>query len=194
WADERTQKLQQLGINPIAGLLHHGSGPRYTSLLDDLFAEKLAAYAAAFARRYPWIESYTPVNEPCTTARFSGLYGLWYPHHQDAKSFMTMLLNELKGTVLAMKEIRKINPDAKLVQTEDLGKTYSTKPLRYQAKFENERRWLTYDLLCGRFDKNHYLWEHFQHMGIAEKDIYFFQENVCTPDIFGFNHYLTSER
>jgi dTDP-4-dehydrorhamnose reductase len=29
--------------------------------------------------------------------------------------------------VLAMEEIRKVNPGAKLVQTEDLGKVYSTK-------------------------------------------------------------------
>lgn len=105
-----------------------------------------------------------------------------------------MLLNELKGTVLAMQEIRKINPNAKLVQAEDLGKTYSTKKLKYQADFENERRWLTYDLLSGKFDKSHYLWQHFQHMDIAEEDIYFFQENVSKPNIFGFNHYLTSER
>ena len=105
-----------------------------------------------------------------------------------------MLLNQLKGTVLAMQEIRKVNPTAKLVQTEDLGKTYSTPKLKYQAHFENERRWLTFDLLCGRFDKNHFLWKPFQHMGIPERDIYFFKENPCTPDIFGFNHYLTSER
>ena len=39
---------------------------------------------------------------------------------------------------------------AALVQTEDLGKTFSTAPLRYQAAHENERRWLSLDLLCGR--------------------------------------------
>ena len=37
-----------------------------------------------------------------------------------------MLLNQLKGIVLSMQEIRKINPNAKLVQTEDLAKTHST--------------------------------------------------------------------
>ena len=54
-------------------------GPAYTSLADPEFPEKLAEYAGAVAKRYPWIGHYTPVNEPLTTARFSGWYGLWYP-------------------------------------------------------------------------------------------------------------------
>ena len=37
-------------------------------------------YAAKVAERYPWIDIWTPVNEPLTTARFSCLYGHWYPH------------------------------------------------------------------------------------------------------------------
>src|SRR4051794_3729910 len=39
WTDERFARLRDLGIRPIAGLLHHGSGPAYTSLLDSRFPE-----------------------------------------------------------------------------------------------------------------------------------------------------------
>ena len=137
-------------MTPIAGLLHHGSGPSFTNLLDPEFPYFLASYAYEVANRYPWIEYYTPVNEPLTTARFSGLYGLWYPHHKTEVSFYRMLLNQLKGSVLAMEAIRSINPLAKLVQTEDLGKSHSTAMLAYQAKFENERRLLTFDILTGK--------------------------------------------
>ena len=87
WADERMNSLRRLGLMPIVGLVHHGSGPAYTSLLDPEFPEKLAAYAGAVARRYPWASAYTPVNEPLTTARFSCLYGHWYPHERDATTF-----------------------------------------------------------------------------------------------------------
>ena len=45
WADERLPKLRALRIRPIVGLLHHGSGPRYTDLLDPLFPEKFARFA-----------------------------------------------------------------------------------------------------------------------------------------------------
>jgi dTDP-4-dehydrorhamnose reductase len=194
WITNQLNTIREKNIDVIAGLVHHGSGPAYTNLADENFPQHLAEYAKEVAQQFPLIEYYTPVNEPLTTARFSGLYGIWYPHQNNSKAFTQMLLNELKGTVLAMQEIRKINPNAKLVQTEDLGKIYSTKKLKYQADFENERRWLTFDLLCGRFDEKHYLWKHFKNLGIPENDINFFKENPCPPDIFGFNHYLTSER
>jgi dTDP-4-dehydrorhamnose reductase len=74
-ADEGLRRLRELGVRPIVGLVHHGSGPRSTSLLDSSFPERLAAYARAVAERYPWVDGYTPVNEPLTTARFSALYG-----------------------------------------------------------------------------------------------------------------------
>src|SRR5262245_60054546 len=50
WADERLTRLRDLGMRPIAGLLHHGSGPAYTSLLDEHFPGKLARFAGAVAR------------------------------------------------------------------------------------------------------------------------------------------------
>ncbi|WP_206667357.1 hypothetical protein, partial [Salmonella enterica] len=67
--------MQRLKLRPIVGLVHHGSGPPHTHLLDPAFAAGLAAFAGEVARRFPWVEDYTPVNEPLTTARFSALYG-----------------------------------------------------------------------------------------------------------------------
>ena len=194
WAEKKLLRLKELNIEPIAGLLHHGSGPAFTDLLDPKFPELLASYAKAVATKFPWIKYYTPVNEPLTTARFSGLYGIWYPHKKNDVSYVKMLLNQLKGIVLSIQEIRKINPDVKLVQTEDLGKTYSTKLLDYQARFENHRRWLTYDILCGQFTEEHPLWKYFIRLGISVKTMDFFLRNVCCPDIMGVNHYVTSER
>jgi dTDP-4-dehydrorhamnose reductase len=127
---------------------------RIQTCWTKIFPELLADYAKEVARKFPWIKYYTPVNEPLTTARFSGLYGLWYPHATNNKSFLVMLLNQLKAVVLSMKAIREINPDAKLVQTEDLAKIHSTPKLKYQRDFENHRRWLSYDLLCGKVTAN----------------------------------------
>jgi dTDP-4-dehydrorhamnose reductase len=194
WTQKQVDLLREKGVDIIAGLLHHGSGPAFTNLLDDSFPFLFAQYAKEVAEKFPWIEYYTPINEPLTTARFSGLYGIWYPHAKDARSFMLMLLNQMKAVVLAMHEIKKVNPHAKLVQTEDLGKIYSTKKLKYQANFENERRWLTYDLLCGMVDEKHKLWKYLIWLGIPAETIQFFIKNTCTPDVFGFNHYVTSER
>jgi dTDP-4-dehydrorhamnose reductase len=195
WPDQRLARLRELGVTPIVGLVHHGSGPAHTSLIDPEFPSKLAEYAAAVSRRYPWIEYYTPVNEPLTTARFSGLYGAWYPHGRDERTFKDALLSQCRAIVLSMRAIRQTSPEAKLVQTEDLGKTYSTAALAYQAQFNNERRWLVWDLLCGRVNSKHPLWTWLtEHAGADPAELLWFEENHCAPDIIGVNYYVTSER
>lgn len=194
WTEAKISEIQKHDISIIAGLVHHGSGPQFTNLLDENFPELLANYARQVALKFPFINDYTPVNEPLTTARFSGLYGFWYPHKCDEQSFLVMLLHELKGVVLSMQEIRKVNPKARLIQTEDLGKTYSTPLLQYQADFENTRRWLTFDILCGRVNESHPMWGYFIANNISPDLLNFFLDNPCKPDIFGFNHYVTSER
>jgi dTDP-4-dehydrorhamnose reductase len=195
WPDARLARLRELEIRPIVGLLHHGSGPRHTSLVAPDFPTQLAEYARAVAERYPWVEAYTPVNEPLTTARFSGLYGHWYPHGRDAHTFALALVNQCRATALSMRAIREINPRAQLIQTEDLGKTFSTRALRYQADFENVRRWISLDLLCGRVVREHPMWDYLTRLaGIGEAELEWFIEHPCPPDIIGINHYLTSER
>lgn len=194
WTDERLSQLKALALEPIATLLHHGSGPRYTDLLDPEFPEKLAAYARQVAQRYPWITSYTPVNEPLTTARFSGMYGVWYPHHASNESFVRMLLNECRGTVLAMGAIREVQPAAQLVQTDDLGKAHATAAMQPEADFQNERRWLAYDLLCGRVGPAHPLWAYLLSSGVSAEEVLWFRDHPCAPDVIGVDYYVTSER
>jgi dTDP-4-dehydrorhamnose reductase len=194
WHDERLTRLRELGVRVIGGLVHHGSGPRYTSLIDPNFPKMLGEYAARVAERYPWVEWWTPVNEPLTTARFSCLYGHWYPHERSYKAMARALVNECLGTVEAMAAIRQVNPEAKLLQTEDLGKTFSTKKLAYQARHENERRWLSLDLLAGRIrpgDRWHGI---LKRCGIGDDELARFLDGRTTPDLIGINHYLTSER
>ncbi|WP_230530351.1 family 1 glycosylhydrolase [Microvirga roseola] len=194
WHDERLQRLRQLEIRAIAGLCHHGSGPRYTNMLDPAWPELLARHASHVARRYPHLDLYTPVNEPLTTARFSGLYGHWYPHGTSYEAFLRILVNECKATVLAMRAIRKIRPDAQLVQTDDMGKTFSTPLLAYQAAHENQRRFLSFDLLCGMVDRHHPWWRILLDHGVPQADLELLLEADAAPDIIGINHYLTSER
>ena len=194
WTDERLGMFRERGIEVIGGLLHHGSGPHYTNLLDPDFPQKLADFAARVAERYPWINLWTPVNEPLTTARFSGLYGHWYPHRRDYPALLRALVNQCKGIVSAMAAIRDIVADARLVQTEDLGKTFSTAPLRYQAAHENERRWLSLDLLCGRVTARHGWRDILFGAGVSWGELEALEEGHGRPDILGINHYLTSER
>src|SRR5206468_3669197 len=49
WPDAALSRLRALGIEPIVGLVHHGSGPKGIDLLDPRFSDGLAAFAAVVA-------------------------------------------------------------------------------------------------------------------------------------------------
>jgi dTDP-4-dehydrorhamnose reductase len=105
------------------------------------------------------------------------------------------LLNQCKATVLSMRAIRAVNPDAKLVQTDDLSKTYGTPEMAWLANFFNERRWLAWDILCGRIDPEHKLWDYLlETVRGHPEELLWFRDNPCPPDIIGVNYYATSER
>ena len=89
------------------------------------------------------------MNEPLTTARFAGLYGLWYPHQRHIGVFLRALMNEVLAIRMSMAAIRRINPLAELYQTEDLGQTFATPDLEQQCRYERARRWLSLDLRRG---------------------------------------------
>lgn len=194
FTDARLTAIRDAGLRPIAGLVHHGSGPRHTDLLDPAFPGKLAAYAGEVAARYPWLGHYTPINEPNTTARFSSLYGFWYPHCKSPNAYLRALLNQIKATVLAMRAIREVNSDAQLIQTDDAGRIYSTPELAATRDLLNERRWLQIDLLCGRVDHAHPLFGYILGHGIPEDELLWFRDNPCPPSVVGLNYYVTSDR
>ncbi|MEO5597023.1 MAG: family 1 glycosylhydrolase [Novosphingobium sp.] len=194
WTDQRLNALREQGTEVIGGLLHHGSGPHYTHLLDPEFPAKFGQFVHKVAERYSWIDKWTPINEPLTTARFSALYGHWYPHRRDFAAFARALVNQCLGTVTAMRIIRSVNPQAQLVQTEDLGRTFATASLRGQAVYDNHRRWLTFDLLCGRVRPGHFFYRKLLAAGITEAELGDLATGDGRPDLLGINHYLTSER
>lgn len=194
WSDRELTVCRSLGIRPIVGLLHHGCGPAGTDFTDPDFPRVFAAYARAVALRYTWVRDWTPVNEPLTTARFSGLYGHWHPHGRDNDSFLRCLLQQLEATVLAMREIRRVIPNARFVHTEDLGHATSSPRLAYQAAFENERRWLSGDLLCGVLSDGVLA----ARGGTRDTSLLSTFDRLLAdpmpPEVIGINHYVTSNR
>jgi dTDP-4-dehydrorhamnose reductase len=194
WTDDVLGRLRRNGITPILGLMHHGSGPPGVPLHSSELPERLAGFARDVASAYPWARYFTPINEPLTTARFATLYGIWYPHERSAAAFAAAMLSQTRAISAAMDAIREITPSACLVQTEDMGRVYATGELAYQAEFENTRRWLTFDLLCGQVVGSHPMAAYFRWAGVSDRELEAVAEHACVPDIVGVNHYLTSER
>jgi dTDP-4-dehydrorhamnose reductase len=196
WAQRRLALLAEHGIEPLVTLLHHGSGPPHTELLDDAFPELFAAYAAETARRFPWVKRWTPINEPLTTARFSTLYGVWYPSARDHRAFGRAMLNQARAILLGFARIAAIVPAAQLMLTEDL-QGYVAGDLAAQAyvAHKRERAYLSLDLLCGNVRPGHALYAYLvRDCGLAPRELDRLRRLARPPDLMGWNYYPNSER
>jgi dTDP-4-dehydrorhamnose reductase len=92
-----------------------------------------------------------------------------------------------------MRAIRAVNPEARLIATDDLGFCHATPPLQGEADYQNERRWMGWDLLCGMVKPGHALWERLVGYGLEDR-LRVIAEDPCPPAVIGVNHYLASER
>jgi dTDP-4-dehydrorhamnose reductase len=197
WARRRLEALRASGVAPIVTLVHHGSGPVGTDLLDDRFPELLAAYAQRVARAFPWVERWTPINEPLTTARFATLYGLWYPNRvADHVAFGQAITNEALAIIGAMERIRAINPRAQLVLTEDLQRFTAADPgVEGYVAHKRERMYLSAELLMGRVVAGHPLYRYLtEECNVSSGRLRAIAERATPPDLMGFNYYPHSER
>jgi dTDP-4-dehydrorhamnose reductase len=192
----RLDALRACGIEPIVTLLHHGSGPRYTDLLDPAFPLWFAEYAEATAQAFPWVKRWTPINEPLTTARFATLYGVWYPNMRDDRAFGRAMVNQTLALQAAMRRIRRTIPDAQFVLTEDLQRfTAADAGVEDYVAFMRDRVFLSAELVAGRVDDDHPLASFLiERCGVNPFELGVMVRDACVPDLVAFNHYPHSER
>jgi dTDP-4-dehydrorhamnose reductase len=192
----RLEALQARGIEPIVTLLHHGSGPRYTDLLDPAFPLWFAEYAGAAAERFPWVRRWTPINEPLTTARFSTLYGVWYPNASDDRAFGRAMVNQTLAQQAAMRRIRRAIPAAEFVLTEDLQRfTAADAGVEDYVAFLRDRTFLSAELVAGRVGNDHPLAAFLiERCGVNPFELAIMTRDACVPNLIAFNHYPHSER
>jgi len=192
----RCERLRDGRVEPIVTLLHHGSGPMYTSLVDPAFPALFADYAEAAARALPWVKRWTPINEPLTTARFSALYGVWYPNAANDAAFGRALVYQIQAWLGAAERIRSVIPDAQFVLTEDLQR-FSAGEVRVSGYVDmlRERMYLSAELLAGRVGTDHPLHAFLTaRCGVLREELADIRARAQTPDLLAFNHYPHSER
>lgn len=194
WAERRLERLDELGIAPIVGLLHHGFGPDGTDPLDREWPHRFARYASDVATRFPAASSFLPINEPLTTARFGGLYGWWPPYARDDDTFVGLLLAQAHGHVEASRAIRGIRPAATVLINDDVGRTFGTTPCGAAVEHANQRRWLAFDLVTGRVDRSHPLWAYLARSRRHRRLLDQLVREPEPPDLLGIDHYVTSDR
>ena len=150
FSDEVFAKMRRLQIEPIVDLCHFGVPDWIGDFQNPDWPASFAQYARAFARRYPWVRWYTPVNEIYVCAKLSALHGLWNEQLRSEESFVTALKHMCRANLLAIDAILHERSDALFVQSES-GECFhqgSQDPeIVAQADFENQRRFLSFDLL-----------------------------------------------
>jgi dTDP-4-dehydrorhamnose reductase len=194
WADRRLKRLADLGIRPIAGLLHHGFGPEGMDPLDPRWPERFGQYALEVARRYPSVTDFLPINEPLTTARFAGLYGWWPPYGRTHETFVRLVLAQAEAYVAAARAIRSIRPDARILVNEDLGRTMGGPGCGSRARRDSDRRWLTFDLADGRVDASHPWWSLLATSPRNRRSLDALRREPERPNVLGIDYYVTSDR
>ncbi|HVL54614.1 MAG TPA: family 1 glycosylhydrolase [Vitreimonas sp.] len=151
WTDRAFGTLRELGIEPIADLLHFGVPDDLRGFGDPRLPDRFVSYARAFAERYPWARWYTPVNEPLVGATFSAHLGWWNERAADERSFVAAIDGASACAAAGMAAIRERRPDAVFVQSDACETWQATSPAALEhVAFLRERRFVSWDLAYGR--------------------------------------------
>jgi beta-glucosidase/6-phospho-beta-glucosidase/beta-galactosidase len=194
FADDSLHLLRKLDIRPIADLCHFGVPDWIGNFQNPDFPKYFAEYAEAFARRYPWIVWYTPVNEIFITATFSAQYGWWNERLASDKSFVTAVKHLCQANTLAMRAILKVQPKAVFVQSESSEYYHPHAPdcMDY-ANFLNEKRFIALDLTYGH-SVNANMYEYLMDNGMTRAEYHWFRDNeVKAFCIMGTDYYVSNE-
>jgi beta-glucosidase/6-phospho-beta-glucosidase/beta-galactosidase len=194
FADLTFGDLHRRGILPIVDLCHFGVPDWIGNFQNPDFPELFAAYAGAFARRFPWIQLYTPVNEMFVCAVFSASFGWWNEQLHSDRAFVTALKHLVKANVLAMHEILKVRHDAIFIQSESSEYFHAENPRAiHAAEVMNSKRFLSLDLNYGRrIDSEMY--EYVMDNGMTREEYHFFlHHHLKHHCIMGNDYYATNE-
>jgi len=194
FADETFCDLKDRDLIPIVDLCHFGVPDWIGNFQNPDFPDIFAAYAQAFAQRFPWVQLYTPVNEMFICAVFSALYGWWNEQQTSDRAFVTALKHLVKANVLAMNAILKVRPDALFVQSESSEYFHAENPRAIRpAELANARRFLSLDLNYGRRVDSE-MYEYLMDNGLTREEYRFFMRNNLKHHcIMGNDYYMTNE-
>lgn len=196
WAftDETFHALHQQHVTPIVDLCHFGVPDWIGDFQNPDWPQLFAEYAQAFARRFPWVRFYTPVNEIFIAATFSAQFGWWNERLKSDRAFVTALKHLCQANVMAMHAILKEKPDAIFIQSESTQYFHPEAPdCQDFARRFNEKRFLSLDLTYGHH-VNATIYEYLLDNGMTRDEYHWFlQHDVKNRCVMGNDYYSTNE-
>jgi beta-glucosidase/6-phospho-beta-glucosidase/beta-galactosidase len=199
WAfvDQVMAEMHEINLTPIVDLCHFGVPSWLGNFQNPELPDALTAYAEAFARRYPWVRFYTPINEMYVCAKLSALDGVWNEQRRDERSFVTAVRHVAKANVLMIQAILRERPDAVFVNSES-GEFYQPSTpdpnIVRIADFENERRFLPLDLIYSK-PVSQAMRAYLRDNGMPDEEYAWFAAQA-TPrrSILGVDYYVWNEK
>lgn len=195
WLDPVMHEMRRLGIVPIIDLLHFGLPDWLGDFQNPQWPEYFAEYAYRFAERYPWVRYFTPVNEIYVTALFSSAFGWWNERLKSDVGFVTNIKHCCRASLLSMRRILDLRPDAIFVFSESTEYVHPGSPDTVApAHFMNERRFLSLDLLFSN-DVTATIYRYLLANGMSQEEYLWFmaQRDLRTHCIMGTDYYITNE-
>lgn len=194
FTDKTFTRLKELEITPIVDLCHFGVPDWLGDFQNPDFPQYFAEYAFAFAKRFPDLHLYTPINEIFIAAMFSAQYGWWNERLQSDQAFVTALKHLCKANVMAMHAILKVQPEATFIQSESSEYFHAIAPEALPlARFLNQKRFLSLDLTYG-YPLNVTMYEYLLSNGMTREEYQWFTDNqVKARCIMGNDYYVTNE-
>jgi beta-glucosidase len=173
-------------------LMHYGCPywlPR--EFANPQYPQAVAAYAAAFARRYAGlVRWYTPLNEPLVNALMCGKRGLWPPYLRGETGYIRIMLQLAKGILESVKVLKEVDPQSVLVHVEAVGLSRAAREdLEALAADDARRGYLSYDLLTGRVSPGHPLFLWLVRNGASPDDLAQLAARRIDLDVIGMNFY-----
>lgn len=190
--DPAIEQLAAQGTHVIADLVHYGCPPWLEdSFVDDRFVDALASFAEALLNRYgPAIGSVTPINEPSTTASFSGLRSVWPPALGSRSGWASVVVNLAAAGQAVTHIVREVSPATAIVHVEAAHHIEATEPqLVDDAEHLTRLADLSTDLLVGEVDEGHPLWAWLAEHGVRPSRLVKLQAGAVAPDVLGINYY-----
>ena len=194
FADETFHTLHNQKITPIVDLCHFGVPGWIGDFQNPDWPKLFVDYAQAFARRFPWVRFYTPVNEIFIAATFSAQFGWWNERLKSDRAFVNALKHLCQANVMAMHAILKERPDAIFIQSESTQYFHPDGPdCEDAARRFNEKRFLSFDLTYGHH-LNATVYEYLLDSGMTRDEYHWFlQHHVRSRCVMGNDYYETNE-
>ncbi|HYP50106.1 MAG TPA: family 1 glycosylhydrolase [Pyrinomonadaceae bacterium] len=196
WMDRAMNCMRDLGIAPILDPLHHTSFPEWLEggFANPNFARAYLKFCTALAGRYPWVRHYTVINEPFVTTWFCGHEGVWYPYYTGANNFVPMILNVVEAISSVSRMLVEKLPDVSLVHVDAAEKHRAHDgESEAHAAFHNEIRFIVPDLVLGKVDESHALYDYLRRHGASKKRLARLRAKPARIDILGLDYYSHCE-